>query len=261
LILAANPPARGPKSDTLGKGQSFRLFLLITNGVIHGVILKLLERLKLSAIPMLGYWIMAIVGRSLRWRVVGWHNLEETHASGKRWILAFWHGRIFLATYYFRNRGIVVLTSQNRDGEYIARVIQRFGYGVARGSSNRGSHRATVEALRAMKNGKDVGLALDGPRGPRYVAKRGAAYLAKKSGNPVIPFCLAAEKKWVVKSWDHFQIPKPFSRVVLLVGNPICVKADADEEEMRIFQAQIQNSLDDLRERSDRFWVSALEAR
>ncbi|MBN1570011.1 MAG: lysophospholipid acyltransferase family protein [Acidobacteria bacterium] len=185
-----------------------------------------------------------------------WPNLEKVYLSGKRLILAFWHGRIFGATYYFRNRGIVVLTSQNRDGEYIAHVIRRFGYGVARGSSTRGSHRATAEALRALSNGKDVGITMDGPRGPLFVAKRGAAYLAGKSGNPVMPFNVSVEKKWVMKSWDHFQIPKPFSRAVVLIGSPIYVEANATEEEMRAIEAQIQKSLDELRIRGDSWWNS-----
>ncbi len=195
-----------------------------------------------------------MVGKTLRWEAVDWDRLEQVYASGKRLILAFWHGRIFMATYYFRNRGIVVLTSQNRDGEYIARVIQRFGYGVARGSSTRGSHRAAVEALRALSDGKDVGITMDGPRGPRYVAKRGAAYLARKSGNPVLPFSVSVEKKWAMKSWDHFQIPKPFSRAIVLIGEPIFVDAGAPEQNVRISEERIQESLDELRDRGDNWW-------
>jgi lysophospholipid acyltransferase (LPLAT)-like uncharacterized protein len=159
-----------------------------------------------------------------------------------------------MATYYYRNRGIVVMTSQNRDGEYIARVIQRFGYKAARGSSSRGSHRATVECLRVMKEGHDLGLTIDGPRGPRYIAKPGAAYLAKKSGNPVVPFNVAVEKKWVMRSWDHFQIPKPFSRAIILVGNPIYVDPDINRQQMQAVEEQIQRSLDELCERSDSWW-------
>ena len=169
-------------------------------------------------------------------------------------ILAFWHGRIFLATYRFRGRGIVVMISQNRDGEYIARVIRHFGYGVARGSSSKRSHGATVEILRAMENGKDVGLSIDGPRGPRYVAKPGAAFLAKKSGNPVIPFGVSVDKKWIMKSWDHFQVPKPFSRAVVLIGKPIYVPQNAKPEEIEMAEANIQHSLEELRDRGDSWW-------
>ncbi len=168
--------------------------------------------------------------------------------------MTFWHGRIFTSTYYFRGRGIVVMTSQNRDGEYIARVIQRFGYGVARGSSTRGSRGATVETLRALKDGKEVGLTIDGPLGPRYVAKPGAAYLARKSGNPVVPFSISVRKRWVISSWDHFQVPKPFSRAVVLIGNPIYVESSATEEEIQNAEVQIQRTLDELRDRGDCWW-------
>jgi len=213
-----------------------------------------LDRLKISVFSSLGYWIIRLIGASMRWVVKGLQNLESVHAKGERAIMTFWHGRIFMATYYFRGRGIVVMTSQNRDGEYIARVIQRFGYGAARGSSTHGSHGATVECLRAIKDGKDLGLTSDGPRGPRYVAKPGAAYLARKSGNPVVPFSVSVEKKWVMRSWDHFQIPRPFSRAVVLVGEPIYVDADAADEQIEAAEKRIQLSLEQLLDRGDSWW-------
>jgi lysophospholipid acyltransferase (LPLAT)-like uncharacterized protein len=159
-----------------------------------------------------------------------------------------------MATYRFRGLGIVVMISRNRDGEYIARIIKRFGYEVARGSSSKGSHAATVEILRSIKGGRDVGLSIDGPRGPRYVAKPGAAYLARKSGNPVVPFSISVEKKWMMNSWDHFQIPKPYSRAIVLVGNPIYVHEKASEEEVEMAEAEIQRSLENLRDRGDSWW-------
>lgn len=219
-----------------------------------GFTLNFVDRLKINLISTLGFWVIRTIGATLRWEVVGWQNLESIWGSGNRLILAFWHGRIFTATYYFRNRGIVVMTSRNRDGEYIARVIQRFGYGVARGSSTRGSHGATIETLSALKDGKDVGITMDGPRGPRYVAKPGAAYIARKSGYPVVPFCISVDKKWITDSWDQFQIPKPFSRSVILIGNPVYVDADASEEAIKAAELEIQRSLDELRDRSDHWW-------
>jgi lysophospholipid acyltransferase (LPLAT)-like uncharacterized protein len=214
----------------------------------------LLDRLKINLTSFLGYWIIRIIGRTLRWVDVDFQSLEEVRNSGKKYILAFWHGRIFMATYRFRGQGIVVMTSQNRDGEYIANVIQRFGYGVARGSSTRGSRGAVIKTLRALKSGRDVGITIDGPRGPRYVAKPGAAYLARKSGNPVIPFNISVKRKWVMNSWDHFQIPKPFSKAVLLIGKPISVDANATDEEMNIIEMHIQESLKQLLNRGDRWW-------
>jgi lysophospholipid acyltransferase (LPLAT)-like uncharacterized protein len=105
-----------------------------------------------------------------------------------------------------------------------------------------------------MKDGRDLGITIDGPRGPRYVAKAGAAYLARKSGNPVLPFNISVEKKWVMRSWDHFQVPKPFSRAIVLIGNPIYVDASATEEQIEVVESQIQSSLDDLRDRGDSWW-------
>jgi lysophospholipid acyltransferase (LPLAT)-like uncharacterized protein len=215
---------------------------------------SIIDRLKISLVSILGYWIIYVVCRTLRWKFADLQTLESVRGTGSGLILAFWHGRILAATYCFRNRGIVVMTSQNRDGEYIARVIQRFGYGVARGSSTRGSHGATAEILRALKNGRDVGLTMDGPRGPSYIAKKGAAFIARKSGSPVLPFNISVEKKWVMRSWDHFQIPKPFSRAVILIGNPIYVDKGSTGQEMQSCEAQIQQSLDELRDRGDSWW-------
>ena len=216
--------------------------------------LSFLDRFKFSIVSIAGYWIIRIVCGSLRWEKNDWTNLETIHREGKRFIVAFWHGRIFLGTYAFRNRGIVVMTSQNRDGEYIARVIRRFGYGVARGSSTRGSRSAIVEMLYQMKLNKDVAFTLDGPLGPRYIAKPGAAYVARKSGNAVLPFSVAVEKKWVMRSWDHFIIPKPFSKAFLKLGTPIYVDENATDEEIKRAEARIQNSLNELQRITDSHW-------
>jgi lysophospholipid acyltransferase (LPLAT)-like uncharacterized protein len=221
--------------------------------------LNTIECIKISLVSRLGYWIIRIIGGTLRWKVEGRQNLESVHNAGKRLVLAFWHGRMFMAAYYFRRRGIVVMISRNRDGEYIARVMLRLGCGVARGSSTRGGRGAIIEMLRALKQYRDVALTLDGPLGPRYVAKPGAAYVAWKSGNPVVPFNISVEKKWVVKSWDHFVIPKPFSQAVLMIGSPIYVDANATNEEIGLTEKKIQRSLDDLRTRGDTYWGGAAD--
>jgi lysophospholipid acyltransferase (LPLAT)-like uncharacterized protein len=216
--------------------------------------MNLLPRFKLYIVGFLGFWIIRIVCSSLRWEAIDWSNLELIHKAGKRYIASFWHGRIFMATYAFRNRGIVVMTSKNRDGDYIARVIERFGYSTARGSSTRGSRGALVEMLRQMKKNRDVGFTMDGPVGPRYIAKPGAAYLARKTGNAVLPFSVSVEKKWIMKSWDRFTIPKPFSKAFLIIGTPIYVDANATDEEIKEAEANIQCSLDELRQLTDTHW-------
>jgi lysophospholipid acyltransferase (LPLAT)-like uncharacterized protein len=142
--------------------------------------------------------------------------------------MAFWHGRILPATCYFRDRGIVVITSENFDGEWIARIIERFGYGTARGSSSRGARKALLQLSRDMAAGRPVAFTLDGPRGPSRVAQPGAVWLAKATGNPVLPFHIEADRYWTMNSWDRTQVPRPFATVAVAIGEPLHVSGDAD---------------------------------
>src|SRR5215831_3081368 len=169
------------------------------------------ERLKAALIGWVGYFVISIVGRTMRWQSVGDSHLDDIFKSGNRAIFTFWHGRIFPATYYWRNRGIVVMTSMNPDGEAIAQCIQRFGYGAARGSSSRGGMRALAELTRHIRNGRDAAFTIDGPRGPRYVAKQGPVLLAMKTGAAIFCFHISLKNKLQLKSWDEFQIPLPFT--------------------------------------------------
>ena len=130
-------------------------------------------------------------------------------AAGRPYILGFWHGRILPGTYYFRNRGIVVITSENFDGEWIARIIGRFGYGTARGSSSRNARAARCCSWsRDMRAGRSTAFTLDGPRGPARVAKPGAVWLASATGARSLPFHVEAERRWTLRSWDRTQIPE-----------------------------------------------------
>jgi len=164
--------------------------------------------------------------------------------------MAFWHGRILPATFYFRRRGIVVITSENFDGEWIARIIERFGYGTARGSTSRGGLKAMLQLVRDMQQGKAAGFTLDGPRGPARVAQPGALWLARTTGNPVLPFHLEASGSWTLRSWDRTQIPKPFSTVALVVGEPIDVGADATEGQLEETRMELESRLRVLEERA-----------
>jgi lysophospholipid acyltransferase (LPLAT)-like uncharacterized protein len=165
--------------------------------------------------------------------------------------MAFWHGRVLGATYYFRNRAIVVMTSENFDGEWIARIIQRFGYGTSRGSSSRGGQRALLQMKREMERGRPAGFAVDGPRGPARKVQPGVVWLAKLTGNPVVPFHLEASKFWSLRSWDCTQIPKPFSTVALAVGAPIEVPPDASDETIERKRVEVEQSLLALERRAD----------
>lgn len=190
------------------------------------------------------YLLIRAIGRTIRYETEGWENFEAIAAAGKLPIYAFWHDRIFASTYFFRNRRIAVITSQSKDGEYIARFIQRLGYGAIRGSSTRGGVGALVEMIKAMRAGTPTAFTVDGPKGPRYEAKPGAVLLAKKTGNPIMPFVVECEKYKTVGSWDRLQIPVPFTRAKLMIGEPIYVQADADGEAVEAKRRELQLSLD-----------------
>ena len=209
-----------------------------------------LKRAQVALIAGLAYPLINALGHTLRWRVEGLEHFDAVVASGRLPVMGFWHGRILPAAFYFRRRGIVVITSENFDGEWIARIIERFGYGTARGSTTRGGRKALIQLVRDMESGKPAGFTLDGPRGPARVAQPGAVWLARKTGNPLLPFHLEASAHWTVNSWDRTQIPKPFSRVALVVGEPIDVKNDTSDEDLETTRQALEDRLRKLEERA-----------
>src|SRR5438552_3162026 len=208
---------------------------------------SLKDRLLIRSADLVFFILINLIGRTVRFEIEGWDNWEAASRDGKTPIYTFWHNRVFLATYFWRRRRIVVMTSRSFDGEYIARFIQRFGYGAARGSSTRGATGALVEMVRLMRAGCPTAFTIDGPKGPRYVAKMGAVLLAKKTGNPILPFTITAERFWEAKkSWDGFQVPKPFTHALVKIAAPIFVRPDADETELNDKRDELQRALEGL---------------
>lgn len=204
----------------------------------------------------LGFFVLIrLIGLTVRFEISGWENWEAAGRDGGLPIYTVWHNRVFLATYFWRRRRIVVMTSQSFDGEYIARFIQRFGYGAARGSSTRGGVGAIVEMARLMRAGCPAGFTIDGPKGPKYVAKMGAVLLAKKTGRPILPFTITPASYWQAKSWDQFQVPWPFTRAWVDIAQPIYVAADADESELSARRDELQQALDEASRRGED-WLS-----
>jgi lysophospholipid acyltransferase (LPLAT)-like uncharacterized protein len=211
---------------------------------------SLLKRFQVAAIAAFGYPLINALGHTLRWRIEGLHHFHAIQAAGRSPVMAFWHGRILPATFYFRRRGIVVITSENFDGEWIARIIERFGYGTARGSTSHGGRKAMLQLVRDMRQGKSAGFTLDGPRGPARIAQPGAIWLASTTGNPVLPFHLEASRYWSLTSWDRTQVPKPFSTVALVIGEPMLVPSGAGEEDLERSRIELQVRLRTLEERA-----------
>lgn len=209
-----------------------------------------LKRLQAAAIPAVGYPLIRLLGATYRWRSDGAGRYDEVIRAGRQPIMAFWHGRILPATLFFRHRGIVVITSANFDGEWIGRIIRRFGYGSARGSSSRGGARALVQLKRLMAEGKPTAFTLDGPRGPARVAQPGAVFLSRITGNPIVPFHIESSRHWTARSWDRTQIPKPGARIAVAVGEPLYVPPDVDDEGLEANRVELERRLAVLEQRS-----------
>ena len=207
------------------------------------------KRILIRLIDLAFFSFIKILGRFSRFEIQGFEHFESIVSAGKLPILAVWHDRILLSGYFWQKRGIGVLISQSLDGEAIARSSQRLGYGVIRGSSSRGGARALADMVRAMEDGLPMSITVDGPRGPRYQAKIGSVSLAKKTGNPILPFVIEPKKVWTLNSWDRMQIPKPLSRAVVVIGQPIYVDKIASDAEVEAKLGELQSSLDDLVER------------
>lgn len=206
----------------------------------------LADRFRIHFADLLFFAAISLIGRTIRWEAVGLEHLDSIESAEKTPIFCLWHDRIFGGTYFLRGRGIVVITSQSLDGEYIARFLKRFGYGTIRGSSTRGGARALVEMIREMRRGAPMAFTVDGPRGPRHEAKPGAVVLAKKTGNPMLPFSVECARYWTVGSWDRLQIPKPFTNARFIVGRPIFVDALSGDAEVESKRAELQHSLEEL---------------
>ncbi|HUF24139.1 MAG TPA: lysophospholipid acyltransferase family protein [Vicinamibacterales bacterium] len=208
------------------------------------------QRLKAAVIAALAAPVVGALGRTYHWIEDGTEHLAAVDAAGRAPILALWHGRILPATLYFRDRGVVAMTSENFDGEWIARLMRRFGYAQARGSTSRGGSRALIEMKRALADGRTVAFTVDGPRGPATIAQPGAVWLAGASGHPILPFHIESSAHWTARSWDGSQVPKPRAAVAIAIGAPMHVPPDLEDAALEQHRLELQTSLERLEART-----------
>lgn len=209
------------------------------------------QKIALALISWAGSLAIRIIGPTLRPSFTyepGTENEPRTRPA----IYCFWHRCVFACGYLFRGHGIRVLTSRSYDGEYIARIIERLGFRAVRGSSSRGAVQSLRELQRELEQGQFVAFTIDGPRGPRYVAKPGPIHLARVTGAPIFCFYVAVERAWVLNSWDAFMIPKPFSRVHCYVRSPISLHANAEHDQAL---ERMQKELEEARHRAEEAFI------
>jgi lysophospholipid acyltransferase (LPLAT)-like uncharacterized protein len=205
------------------------------------------QRIVLRIIIAAGYWFIRLIGPTLRVCVSREEGAQQS-IDERPLIVSFWHACMIPATYICRNIGVRVMSSYSYDGEYMGRIIRRFGFVAVKGSSSRNAVRALLGLRRALEEGWTVAFTLDGPRGPRYKVKPGPVSLARSSGVPLSMFHIAVDRAWVLNTWDRLMIPKPFSRVLMRFGKLIPVPSDATDEEVERYQQELQVSLDRVRE-------------
>ncbi|HKI60414.1 MAG TPA: lysophospholipid acyltransferase family protein [Mariprofundaceae bacterium] len=210
------------------------------------------QRLLGWMIPRLIFLVCKFLQLSIRWEYVG-----ERYDAGKpeRHIFAFWHARLLMMGVGLKGCQGYTLISEHRDGGYIADTLHLLGFRTIRGSSTRGGARALLQMVRKSKEEHcDFGITPDGPKGPRERVQLGTVQLAKMTGLPVKPVIWATRRHWrITSSWDHFYIPKPFTRGVFVFGEAVDVAADADLEDVLV---RVQQAMDETQKRADRYFES-----
>ena len=210
------------------------------------------HRLILS-LMFLAAVLIRLLGLTMRIKRIDPHHtspFDKPAKPAKPVIYAFWHNQQLLAAYIFRNLGICVLVSRSKDGDYIAGVLGHLGYGTVRSSTSTGKVNALRGLVRELEAGYHAAITPDGPRGPVYQAQPGAVFLGALSGHAVVPFGCAVNRTWQLRSWDRFEIPKFFSRAVIVFGKAVPIPRELRQETVQQFTRQIEQHMNDLRDKA-----------
>lgn len=180
------------------------------------------------------------IGMTLRVSMENWEQIDAL-SCGK--VICGWHGRSFVAAVKWRCKGYWVMISQSRDGEIQNRVFTHLGFKVIRGSTGRGGVRAAVEAIKTLRSGATMAMTPDGPRGPSGVLQDGVIFMAQKSGAALVPVGISARPRFLAKSWDRYMIPAPFAKAVMIFGEPMFVRAEADADEIEAVRRSFEEEI------------------
>jgi lysophospholipid acyltransferase (LPLAT)-like uncharacterized protein len=217
------------------------------------------RRIQIPILAALVYSIIRVLGPTLRFEVIGRAPIDDFWARKQPCIWAFWHRVILPIAWFGRNRGIVVMNTTAFDGQWTRKVIERLGFGTAQGSSSRGGLRGLQVMAQRISEGLDCAFTIDGPRGPRFVAKVGPVLLARMTGAPIVMFHIGVERgKTIEKTWDHFLLPGLFSRAIIIGGRPVIVPQDADSDMIQAKHQEMQKELERVRDIAEG-WFSLSE--
>jgi lysophospholipid acyltransferase (LPLAT)-like uncharacterized protein len=204
---------------------------------------RLRERVLLWLIEWSAYLVIRLLLPTVRFSV-SWEDGSPKSFAERPYVYSFWHNCMIAAMYWCRDLDVRVMSSDSFDGEYTGRIMQKFGFVKVRGSSSKGAIRAVLGMRRALEEGFTVAFTIDGPKGPRYVAKPGPVTLSRNTGAPMVVFHIAMDRAWVLNTWDRAMIPKPFCRALIRVSRAIEVPPDGDHEQ---YHRELQAALDRVR--------------
>ena len=213
---------------------------------------RLSDRFVEAAAPRLVYAYVRLLRASMRLDYRNREVLDRAREEHGQYILAFWHSRLLLMRFVYFGDKVATLSSTHRDSEMLGRVLTRLGVTRALGSSTRGGLSGMRQLLRLVRDGYDLALTPDGPRGPRRRVKPGVIATAAHSGKPVIPVAFAASRGRRVGSWDRTLLPYPFGRGVYLYGEPMLVPRDGSKDDFERLRKRLEENLDTLTDEADR---------
>jgi len=215
---------------------------------------SLRQRILLWFISWATYLAISLIGPTLRYSISWEEPPSPPDATYEKPVIySFWHRAVFASAWLWRKTGIAVMVSRSFDGEYIARTAEKLGFVTVRGSSSRGGATALLGLRSQLRQGISVVFTIDGPRGPKYVAKPGPVLLSRVSAAPMAAFYVALSDAWVLNTWDAMMIPKPFSKALVRVSAKLRIPADAANAEMDAQMAGSQQQLQIALERVTRF--------
>ena len=199
------------------------------------------ENKKYRILGILLYYILRIISSTLKIEITNKYEIDMQ----KPHIYAFWHSKLFITPIFFKNvEKKLAMSSPTKDGELISVPLEKMGYTLVRGSSDKKSVSSTISLLKYLKKGYSIGTPLDGPKGPREKAKKGLLYLCQKTSVPLVPVGISYSKKWILKkTWDKFEIPKPFSKVKIFLGKPLTIN---DQDDLDKYTEILKNSINSL---------------
>jgi lysophospholipid acyltransferase (LPLAT)-like uncharacterized protein len=200
---------------------------------------------------LLGRVLCQLLMATVRFRTVHRERYDELQSAGQPTLYALWHGRLLPITYYHRHGGIGAVISRSRDGEYIAHLVQGWGFEPVRGSTSSGGSGVLREVVRRVRAGQSIAITPDGPRGPRQKLQPGVIRAAQLAGVPILPVAAGCSRAWWPGGWDRFCVPKPFSRVRVIYGEARHVPRDLGEAEFRKLALELERDMNALTEQVD----------